>query len=461
MHNFARDTHVILNMATATPGGYGYGFVHTLHDRFICKICHLPSRDPYLSVCCGHLFCKSCLDEKSSTDTNAVCPICHDEEFKTFPNKAIDRDVKGLHIYCTNKEKGCEWQGELNDINNHLENSDGCQFEEVKCSNECGNMIRRQYLSCHLEMLCPRRKVNCQYCHETGEHQFITVHHKKHCHPLFCPNKCKVGSVPREDMEAHRKECPLEMIQCEYHNVGCEVRIFRKDQEKHDDEKMKEHMMMTKHSISGLNDAQHQFMNTLVDTKAQITTAIKQVVNLTVLMNARLSPNTSPPDIRSHLLDSSVMIFKFGIPPCPVIIKIPEFDSKKKDEVEWYSDSFYSHNKGYKMCLRVDAAGHGKAKGTHLSVFLHLMKGPHDDELTWPLRGKFEIKLLNQISDTLHYQMTLIYDHKFPGDRVTEGNKAIDGQGSPQFISNEDLCKAIPVRQFLKGDCLFFRVTKV
>ena len=47
-------------------------------------------------------------------------------------------------------------------------------------------------------------------------------------------------------MEAHRKECPLEMIQCEYYNVGCEVRMARKDKEKHDNEQMKEHLMMTK-----------------------------------------------------------------------------------------------------------------------------------------------------------------------------------------------------------------------
>ena len=33
----------------------------------------------------------------------------------------------------------------------------------------------------------------------------------------------EVGSVVREDMEAHRKECPLEMIQCEYYSVGCKI----------------------------------------------------------------------------------------------------------------------------------------------------------------------------------------------------------------------------------------------
>ena len=45
---------------------------------------------------------------------------------------------------CTNKERGCEWQGELNDINNHLGNNDGCRFEDVKCSDECGKMLQRQ-----------------------------------------------------------------------------------------------------------------------------------------------------------------------------------------------------------------------------------------------------------------------------------------------------------------------------
>ena len=112
-------------------------------------------------------------------------------------------------------------------------------------------MIERRYLTSHVETECPHRKVNCQYCHDTGEQQFIEGQHKQECPklPLPCPNKCEVGSVPREDMEVHKKECPLEMIQCEYHNVGCEVRMTRKDQEKHENEEIKEHLMKTKHHL--------------------------------------------------------------------------------------------------------------------------------------------------------------------------------------------------------------------
>ena len=54
------------------------------------------------------------------------------------------------------------------------------------------------------------------------------------------------------------------------------------------------------------------------------------------------------------------------------------------------------------VCVGVD----GNGEGTHLSVYLYLMKGPHDDNnnLKWPLKVKFIVKqLLNQASDNLHY----------------------------------------------------------
>ena len=486
-------------MAIATPNsiaGYDYEFVDTPPDRVICKICHLPSKDPHLSVCCGHLFCKSCLDnvKKASAITNA-CPVCRDEEFTTFCNKAIDREVRSFYIYCTNKEKGCEWQGELNDINSHLGNSDGCQFEVVKCSNECGKIIERRYLTNHVETKCPRRKVNCQYCHDTGEHQFIEGQHKEECPklPLPCPNKCEVGSVPREDMEAHRKECPLEMIQCDYHSVGCNVRMARQDQEKHKKEKMEQHLMMTKHKLTDteatlnntkldltatkheLNDTKATLANNeskLTDTNNQLASALQRISTLEVLLYQATDKAVFRPT--SVVLESSAqwsvklaamtVVSKSGDLECPVILKMSQFNDKKDNDVQWYSDSFYTHNKGYKMCLRVDAAGRGDSKGTHLSVYQYLMKGPHDDELTWPLRGKFEIKLLNQISDSEHHSVNMTYqntDKRNVISRVIDGDRAACGLGTSQFISNEDFHKTTPTCQYLKDDCLFFQVTKL
>ena len=114
------------------------------------------------------------------------------------------------------------------------------------------------------------------------------------------------------------------------------------------------------------------------------------------------------------------------------------------------------------MCLRVDAAGNSDGEGTHLSVYLYLMKGLHDDELTWPLRGKFEIKLLNQISNSEHHSKIVSYDNCMMitvHDRIMESDEISDGWGKSQFISNKDLCKATPTCQYLKDNCLFLQVT--
>ena len=117
-------------------GGYEFEFVKgmgdDLEDMFMCKICHLPSRNAQLSVCCGHTFCKSCLErmkygrlstlsygtiaEWFRTRSASTCPVCRDDQtFDVVPNKQVDRKIRSLHMFCTNKKKGCDWQGELND----------------------------------------------------------------------------------------------------------------------------------------------------------------------------------------------------------------------------------------------------------------------------------------------------------------------------------------------------------
>ena len=146
---------------------------------------------------------------------------------------------------------------------------------------------------------------------------------------------------------------------------------------------------------------------------------------------------------------------------CPVILCIADIHEEKSILCSY--SAFYSHDKGYKMCLRVYPAGNGSGKDTHLSAYLYFMKGPHDDELTWPLRGKFEVKLLNQISDCEHHSWTMIYDDSatdVPAGRITGGDIG-RGWGRPQFISNEDLHKVTLTCQYLKDNCIFFQVSKL
>jgi len=114
--------YVIVRMdkqAEVTDGGYDYQFVETPPHILICKICHFPSREPCLSECCGHTFCKSCIDhvKKAIVLYPCLCPMCRSKQLTVFRNKQNERVIKSLHVYCSNKERGCEWQEEINNIN--------------------------------------------------------------------------------------------------------------------------------------------------------------------------------------------------------------------------------------------------------------------------------------------------------------------------------------------------------
>ena len=213
----------------------------------------------------------------------------------------------------------------------------------------------------------------------------------------------------------------------------------------------------------------------MTDTNNQLAIALERINTLEVLLYLTTNKAVTRPTSCAVVLESSVgwsdklvamaMMSNSDDQQCPVIIKMSKFKDKKESNKNWYSNSFYTRNNGYKMCLSLYAAGVVDGKGTHLSVGLVLKKGPHDDKLTWPLRGKFEMKLLNQISDCEHHSMTVTYDDRASdnnaADRVTVGNSSENGWGYSQYISNEDLNKITPTRQYLKDDCLFFQVTKL
>jgi len=428
-------------------GGYDHKFVSTPHDRFVCKICDLPCRDPHLTVCCGHNLCKSCLDNVKKT--TEVCPICRDEQFFTVPNKQADREIRSFYVLCANNDRGCEWQGEVNDISNHLLTNNGCQYMDVNCPNNCGRLLQRRGLTSHVEADCSCRKVECQHCHIIGEHHFIENDHKEQCSklPLPCPNDCKVGTILREDMEAHRKDCPLELVHCQYHNVGCEVRMVRNKRKVHEEESIEEHLQLTKRKLAKTEALMSERINNLEFVVSQLIskTSVDKII--------------APSHSSIHLVATSTLI-------CPVTMKMSQYNKYKKssNSSKWYSDSFYSHSNGYQMSLYVLASGHDAGKGTHMSVFVVLMKGPHDDELSWPLRGTFEIKLLNQISNSNHHSCLLTYDDETPDEtagRVIEKIKAAYGHGVPQFISNDDLFKGTSTCQYIKDDCIFLQVSKL
>ena len=125
-----------------------------------------------------------------------------------------------------------------------------------------------------------------------------------------------------------------------------------------------------------------------------------------------------------------------------------------------------THDKGYRMCLRVIINGVGSGEGSYVSVFLYLMKGQYDGNLKWPLVGSFEIELLNQKVDKEHHTNKTIKfnDEAASASRVSSkqpDEMAREGLGRNEFVSHEEIKKETDNCQYLKDDCIFFRISKL
>ena len=235
-------------------GGYDYDYVTPPPDSLICKICRFPSQDPHMTLCCGHVFCKACVSRVEG-GTCAMCRSTKRQQYKLYKNKQVERDVLGLQIFCINKEKGCKWQGEVNNIiKGHLERGciDGCQFEDVKCSNGCGEMVQRRHFTFHIKNECPHRIVRCPHCQLDGKQLLIHGKHLEECPKLSmpCPNNCTAENICRNKMERHLNQCPLQKVKCTYCSVGCTEMMARNDQSAHDKNNLEKHLALTTQTLA-------------------------------------------------------------------------------------------------------------------------------------------------------------------------------------------------------------------
>ena len=270
----------------------------------------------------------------------------------------------------------------------------------------------RKNLPNHLTNDCPRRQYECPHCHETGEYQERTITHLDTCTKVKipCPNpQCPVGII-RSEIPTHRSICKYELTSCKYDAVGCHEKIPRKDLKKHE-ENDQFHLRMT--------------IEKVLELMEEFSLYKKQV--------------------KLHL-------YTF-------IFQVTTYHQKKNSDHIFYSPPFYTSYSGYKMCLSVEANGWGEGTGTHVSVFAHIMKGDHDDTLTWPFTGSVTVELLNQLEDKNHYKKTFT----FPADgensqRVVDDERGL-GLGWSHFISHAGLdYNASTNIQYLKEDTLVFRV---
>ena len=332
----------------------------------------------------------------------ATCPVCR-KRFTSMPDHFNNRRVRSLRVKCPYTANGCKWVSDLGDVGGHK--AVWCELHSHKCQFCDFNTIQKEKLKNHL-MLCDK-------------------------HTFPCPNGC--GAAPsRKSLDKHLNECPDQLIRCKFSILGCDVELPRKEMD---------------HHIATSEEHSTEFL-------------LQHVMKLTVLVSQLCAKSGAPMSLEQKTWLQNKVLRKEPLPPC--VFRMEGFQEKKENDKDWFSDPVYSHFGGYKMCLRVDANGSGDGKGTHVSVFISLMRGDNDDNLKWPFKGTIKVSLLNQLEDGQHCTLQ-IWSHsdtpKTASRRVTQGRVAHTAWGQDEYISHNDLDYLADKNcQYLKDNTLFFRV---
>ena len=446
--------------------GFDCEFVKPPPSEYIqsqCPVCLQIIREPHQVTCCGKRFCKACIEHIKAI--KKPCPTCN-REFSSFSDKALKQSLYSLKVRCSHQKDGCEWTGELRQLDKHLNTDpqpekrfEGCQFVEINCICNCEDQLQRRYILNHQIKDCPKRSFSCEYCHDyKSTYDDVTNNHWPVCEsfPVPCPNQCG-STIQRQNIDSHvADECPLITINCDFHHVGCAVKLPRQDMPEHLRENLLTHISLLATSHAKQQDKINRLEaenNTLKSKQGHLEQNYQSLKAENRILKTELEPmqqllKTAPPIVNSRPLG----------PLKPPVLTMTNFQQHKRDDDQWFSPPVYTHHQGYKICLGMDANGWGTGKGTYVSVHVYFMRGEFDNSLKWPFRGVISYQLLNQVDGNDHETHTLVYDDKTPNkycNKVTKGDKS-EGWGHPMCIAHSKL-----EPRHLRNDTLLFQIHKV
>ena len=521
-------------------------FIGEVSDDLLCGICRLVAREPHSTNCCGEHFCKNCITQV--LDASKPCPSCSQTTFSAiFPDIRDQKRILALRIYCTMKDRGCEWVGKLEDLQAHLlVDSNDCQYVDIQCPNKCGESVPRHQLLSHLADSCLNRDHFCKYCNFSGSYRVVCYEHWPKCphYPVQCPNGCSVGTVERGDLEDHMKVCLLQEVSCDL----CKETFLCEDEDRHMEQNTHKHLLLVsamsqrmfqefeqklqeqreekereiqqmldenkKKREEPVTQAREEFDQKLQEQREENEREMKRMQQMLdeseqkreeQLTRARkerddqiraleekreqeikaLRENSDRAmkslkdekdkqirEIQTELENLTYQLQVQGIvqgtvrspvqlqhvpyrSSPPVCFTVRNFNKLKTDNQQWTSPDLYTHEGGH--MIRFTVHPNGAANHITVTVSLHAKPGELDQHVEGsnPVKATITLQLLNQYRDRGHFDLTWECEwSKQSGPTPIDANT-----GS---IPHADLAWSHQKKtQFLKNDCLVFRLTKV
>ena len=147
------------------------------------------------------------------------------------------------------------------------------------------------------------------------------------------------------------------------------------------------------------------------------------------------------------------------LPVPPFYFSLTNFKYYQNNELDCFSEPFYTHPGGYKMRVTIYPNGYGDARGAYLGVYVAIYRGEFDDQLRWPFNGSITVQAYNHTTEQWSNKHIITMNKECCIDNV---ERCVDtlrqrSWGYPNFLSLSDLI----IDNYLKDTIVRFRVTNV
>ena len=431
-NNFVDSTQApkLLNQVLF-QGGYDSTFVKKPeHLQTECSVCLCLLRDPHLVECCGYRFCRTCIERVKLK--NKQCPLCNVQLTTIVSDKQLQRQLNGLDVYCSNKDSGCDWTGELRTLELHVnayEHSDdnklnGCSFTLLACT-YCDQKIQRGDLREHETEICDLRPYSCDYCNDySSTFVDVTENHWPLCdfRPVSCPNLCGVYPERRNFKDHVDKDCSLAVINCDFDYAGCDVKLPRENMPEHLFDNMVTHISMLAITCKQQLSINKELRRELEQSKLKI-----------VSLEKKLEQTAST----TETVESMLLRYE-----PPIVLQMDNLSQHTSIEDQWFSPSFYSHLNGYKFCLGAMISTQPHCDVTVLFFQIYIMRGEFDEQLQWPLEAEVKVNVFFQDEELGGYFECDREIRVHNAERVITGKRSASGYSpnvcNPSFSSKND-----------------------
>ncbi|NXS63020.1 TRAF2 factor, partial [Brachypteracias leptosomus] len=427
-----------------------------LEVKYLCSDCKNILRRPFQAQC-GHRYCSYCLKKIISAGPQK-CASCIQEGIyeegisiletsSAFPDNAARREVESLPAVCINS--GCTWKGTIKEYEVKIKARllisasfflplclgkaevvflvhlgpplqpvqvplDGIpSLWHIYCTPQLGiihklaegalNATFRDHVK-----TCGRSKVPCRFevvgCTEVVENEKLLEHESKclaeHLYMLLSfvlSLKAGAGNLkPLPALSSSQNNSPLlgENSLCSESELSRSLELLGKC------EALERKTVTFENIVCVLNREVERVSLTAEAYGRQHRLDQEKIETLTSKVR-QLERSIGLKDLAMAEMEEKIRNMEASTYDGVFIWKITEFARKRQEAITGrspaiFSPAFYTSKYGYKMCLRVYLNGDGTGRGTHLSLFFVVMKGPNDALLRWPFNQKVTLMLLDQ-----------------------------------------------------------------